>query len=77
MAISNRLSEFGIKKVRRIGHSTEFEQIKEYVTGDDIRTINWKATARKNQLMINHYRDERAQQVYCLVDMGRIMKNAF
>jgi uncharacterized protein (DUF58 family) len=77
MAISNRLSEFGIKKVRRIGHSTEFEQIKEYVTGDDIRTINWKATARKNQLMINHYRDERAQQVYCLVDMGRIMKMPF
>lgn len=77
MAISNRLSELGIKKVRRIGHSTEFEQIKEYVIGDDIRTINWKATARKNQLMINHYRDERAQQVYCLVDMGRIMKMPF
>lgn len=77
MAVSNRLSELGIKKIRRIGHSTEFEQIKEYVIGDDIRTINWKATARKNQLMINHYRDERAQQVYCLVDMGRIMKMPF
>ncbi len=77
MAISNRLSELGVKKIRRIGHSTEFEQIKEYVTGDDIRTINWKATARKNQLMINHFRDERAQQVYCLVDMGRIMKMPF
>lgn len=77
LAISNRLSELGVKKIRRIGHSTEFEQIKEYVTGDDIRTINWKATARKSQLMINHYRDERAQQVYCLVDMGRIMKMPF
>ncbi|MGZ4042634.1 MAG: DUF58 domain-containing protein [Bacteroidia bacterium] len=77
MAISNRLSEIGVKKVRRIGHSTEFEQIKDYVIGDDIRTINWKATARKNQLMINHFRDERAQQVYCLVDMGRIMKMPF
>ncbi len=77
LAISNRLSELGVKKIRRIGHSTEFEQIKEYVIGDDIRTINWKATARKNQLMINHYRDERAQQVYCLVDMGRIMKMPF
>jgi uncharacterized protein (DUF58 family) len=77
MAISNRLSEPGVKKIRRIGHSTEFEQIKEYVTGDDIRTINWKATARKNQLMINHFRDERAQQVYFMVDMGRIMKMPF
>lgn len=77
LAISNRLSDPGIKKVRRIGHSSEFEQIKEYVIGDDIRTINWKATARKNQLMINHFRDERAQQVYCLVDMGRVMKMPF
>lgn len=77
LAISNRLSDLGVKKIRRIGHSTEFEQIKEYVSGDDIRTINWKATARRNQLMINHYRDERAQQVYCLVDMGRIMKMPF
>ena len=77
LAASNRLSELGIKKIRRIGHSTEFEQIKEYVIGDDVRTINWKATARKNQLMINHYRDERAQQVYCLIDMGRIMKMPF
>jgi uncharacterized protein (DUF58 family) len=77
MAISNRLSEAGLKKIRRIGHSSEFEQIKEYVQGDDVRTINWKATARKNQLMINHYRDERAQQVYCIIDMGRIMKMPF
>lgn len=77
LAISNRLSQIGIKKIRRIGQSTEFEQIKEYVLGDDIRTINWKATARRNQLMINHFRDERAQQIYCLVDMGRIMKMPF
>ncbi|MBK9285796.1 MAG: DUF58 domain-containing protein [Sphingobacteriaceae bacterium] len=77
LAISNRLSEIGTKKIKRIGHSSEFEQIKEYVIGDDVRTINWKATARKNQLMVNHYRDERAQQVYCLIDMGRIMKMPF
>jgi len=77
MAISNRLTDLGIKKIRKVGHSTEFEQIKEYVRGDDVRTINWKATARRNELMINHFRDERAQQVYCLVDMGRIMKMPF
>ncbi|MDI9339712.1 MAG: DUF58 domain-containing protein [Sediminibacterium sp.] len=77
LAISNRLSDLGMKKIRKVGHSTEFEQIKEYVQGDDIRTINWKATARKSQLMVNHYRDERAQQVYCIVDMGRIMKMPF
>ena len=38
MAISNRLTEGGVKKMRRLGHSMEFEQVKEYVQGDDIRT---------------------------------------
>ena len=41
MAVSDRLIEVGVKKIRRIGHSMEFEQIKEYVQGDDYRTINW------------------------------------
>jgi uncharacterized protein (DUF58 family) len=77
LAISNRLSEAGIKKVRRIGHSMEFEQIKEYVQGDDYRTLNWKATARKGQLMVNHYTDEKSQQIYCVIDKGRIMKMPF
>ncbi len=77
LAISDRLVDVGIKKLRKIGHSTEFDHIKEYVIGNDVRTINWKATARKNQVMVNHYRDERSQQVYCVVDMGRIMKMPF
>jgi len=77
MAIHNRLSEIGIKKVRRIGHSLEFEQIKEYVRGDDYRTVNWKATARKGQLMVNHYTDEKSQQIYCVIDKGRVMKMPF
>jgi uncharacterized protein (DUF58 family) len=77
LAISNRLTDIGIKRMRRIGNSSEFEQIKEYVAGDDIRTINWKATARKTQLMVNHYRDERSQHVYSIIDMGRVMKMPF
>jgi len=77
MAISNRLSEIGVKKVRRIGHSMEFEQIKDYVIGDDYRTINWKATARKGQLMVNNYIDEKSQQLYCIIDKSRVMKMPF
>ena len=77
IAISNRLSDVGIKRIRKIGHSTEFEQIKEYVIGDDYRTINWKATARKNELMVNNYQDEKSQQVYNVIDMGRTMKMPF
>lgn len=77
LAVSNRLQEAGVKKIRRLGHSMEFEQIKEYVVGDDYRTINWKATARKDGLMVNNYTDERSQQIYCLINKGRVMKMPF
>ena len=77
MAISNRLTEAGIKRIRRVGHSMEFEHIKEYVRGDDYRTINWKATARKANLMVNHFEDEKSQQVYSVIDIGRVMKMPF
>ena len=77
MAFSNNLSQYGLKKIRRIGHTMEFEQIKEYVQGDDLRTINWKATAKKNQLMVNQYQDEKSQNVYMVIDKGRVMKMPF
>jgi uncharacterized protein (DUF58 family) len=78
LAHSNNLAEAGTKKIRKIGVSLEFEQIKDYVTGDDIRSVNWKATARKGgQLMVNNYTDERSQQVYCIIDKGRVMKMPF
>jgi len=77
LAISNNLNQYGIKKVRKLGHTMEFEQIKEYVLGDDLRTINWKATAKKNQLMVNQFQDEKSQPVYSVIDKGRMMKMPF
>jgi uncharacterized protein (DUF58 family) len=67
----------GLKKLRRLGHSLEFEKIKEYVPGDDVRTINWKATARSSSMMVNTFTDARQQQIYCLIDKGRNMKMPF
>lgn len=77
MAISNRLTEAGIKKIRKVGQNMEFELIKDYVSGDDIRTVNWKATARRMELMVNHFQDERSQQVFSLIDKGRLMRMPF
>lgn len=77
LAIDNRLSQIGLKKIRRIGHTMEFEQIKEYVIGDDVRTINWKATAKRGQLMINQFQDEKMQPVYSIIDTSRVMKMPF
>jgi uncharacterized protein (DUF58 family) len=77
MAVSRYLTEFGIKKIRKVGQSSEFDQIKNYVGGDDIRTINWKATARKGGLMVNTYTDEKSQNIYCIIDKSRVMRMPF
>ena len=75
-AISNKLTEVGIKKIRRLGHQMEFDHIKEYVRGDDYRKINWKATARRNKPMVNLYQDEKAQNVYFCYRYGQGNENA-
>jgi uncharacterized protein (DUF58 family) len=67
----------GVKKVRRLGNNQEFEQIKPYVQGDDFRKVNWKATSRKGELMVNQYQDERSQSIYSIVDKSRAMKMPF
>lgn len=87
LAATNRLNEVGVKRIRRLGHSMEFEQVRPYTAGDDIRTVNWKATARRSgaaaadqqgaSLQINAYQDERSQPVYCLIDKGRVMQSPF
>lgn len=77
LAISDRLVLAGIKRVRRVAQHAEFERIKEYIPGDDRRTVNWKATARRGRMMVNQYQDERAQQVFAVIDTGRVMKMPF
>ncbi len=77
MALQNEFLLGGIKKIRKLGHTMEFEKIKEYVQGDDIRTINWKATSKHNKLMVNQYQDEKAQRIFMLIDKGRTMQMPF
>jgi uncharacterized protein (DUF58 family) len=83
LAIHNRLTEVGVKRIRRVGQSMEFEQTRPYASGDDPRNINWKASARRatggpaDTLIVNHFQDERAQQVFCLIDKGRVMRMPF
>ena len=77
MALQNEFLLGGIKKVRKLGHTMEFEQIKEYVPGDDVRTINWKATSKRNQLMVNQFQDEKSQRIFMLIDTGRTMQMPF
>lgn len=77
LAISDRLTDLGIKRIRRAGNNTEFAQIRDYVVGDDYRKINWRATARRHQLMVNVYQQERSQQVFNVIDKGRVMQQSW
>ena len=65
------------RQPRPVTRSYEFDQIKEYVRGDDLRRINWKATARRGETMVNRYEAERSQRIYCLIDKGRTMLMPF
>lgn len=69
--------EHGLKKLRKFGQSREFEQIKPYVIGDDLRNLNWKAAAKSGKLMTNHFQEEKSQPVYSIIDLGRVMKMPF
>ena len=77
MALQNEFLLGRIKKIRKLCHTMEFEQIKEYVPGDDVRTINWKATSKRNQLMVNQFQDEKSQRIFMLIDNGRTMQMPF
>jgi uncharacterized protein (DUF58 family) len=77
MAQTNRMDAVGIKKVRKPGKHTEFDQVREYVTGDDFRLMNWKSTAKNARLMVNQYQEERSKDIYNVIDMGRTMEMPF
>jgi uncharacterized protein (DUF58 family) len=56
-----------------LGLGTQFESVREYTSDDDIRNLNWRATARLNRPMSNQYRVERDRDVICVIDAGRLM----
>jgi len=56
-----------------LGLGTDFESVRDYTPDDDIRQLNWRATARLGRPMSNQYRLERDRDVVCLLDAGRLM----
>ena len=77
LAFSRISTQQGAKRYKRIGQSYEFEQIAPFVEGDDYRNINWKATGKTRELMVNQYQEERSQNMYCIISKGRAMKMSF
>jgi uncharacterized protein (DUF58 family) len=73
LGLHNRLREAGFRPVRQRGEGGSFESLREYVRGDDPRTIDWKASGRRSRLIVRQYEAERRQNVVMLVDAGRMM----
>lgn len=74
---SQTASLAGIRRVREIGENDEFEHIRNYSQGDNIKSINWRATSRRNELMVNQFENSKSQMVYTIIDKGRSMKMPF
>ncbi len=67
-----RLQELdGATAVMVRGQGTEFDSLREYVRGDDVRSIDWRATARRNDVMVRTWRPERDRRVVIVIDSGR------
>ncbi len=72
-ATENKLGQLGIRKLQRRGEGLEFQQLREYRSGDALRQIDWNATSRQKKLISKEYQDERDQQIVFLIDCGRGM----
>ena len=73
LGLRNRLREAGFRSVRQRGEGGAFESLREYVRGDDPRTLDWKASARRGGLIVRQYEMERRQNVVIAIDAGRLM----
>lgn len=75
LARRNRLAEAGVRLSRLRGRGTEFDRLREYRREDEYRGIDWKATARHQDLISREYVVERNQNILLLLDSGRSMCN--
>jgi len=69
----NRRLITGIRRTRTRGHGKEFESLRDYVRGDELRNVSWTATARRGRLMTKQYQIERNQSIVVMLDAGRLM----
>lgn len=75
MALQTTMTQVGMgfHKFRKRGQGMEFEQLREYRSGDSLRQIDWKATTRMRKMISREYQDERNQRIFIMLDCGRRM----
>jgi uncharacterized protein (DUF58 family) len=75
LARTNRLSQIGVRRTRRIGQDHDFERLRDYTLDDNFKHIDWRATARRNKLTVKDFQSSQSQRIIFLVDCGRMMTN--
>ncbi len=73
-AVRRRLRTPGLRRNRQWGEGREFESLRDYVEGDDPRTIDWKASAKRRKFVVRNYEAERSQNIVLAIDAGRHMR---
>jgi uncharacterized protein (DUF58 family) len=71
----SRQIEMQLRQARQRGLGRDFESLREYRDGDDLRDICWTATARRGSLITRQYQTERSQAVWIVLDCGRLMRS--
>ena len=69
-----RQIDLELRQVRERGLGRDFESLREYLEGDDLRDICWTATARRGALITRRYQTERSQAVWIVLDAGRLLQ---
>ena len=67
-----KTANLGIRMYRQVGKGREFEQLRQYLSGDSFEDIHWKATAKRGSPTVKLYRVEHAQEVYAIIDCSRL-----
>jgi uncharacterized protein (DUF58 family) len=75
LARTNRLSLLGVRRTRRMGQDNEFERLRDYTPDDNYKHIDWRATARRNQLTVKDFQCSHNQRLVFMLDCGRMMTN--
>lgn len=75
LARSARLGQMGIRRTRRCGEGQEFQELREYRPGDALRQIDWKATARRRELISREFEEEQDQHIVLVLDCTRRMRH--
>jgi uncharacterized protein (DUF58 family) len=69
-----RQIDLQLRQQRQRGLGRDFESLREYLEGDDLRDVCWTATARRGELITRRYQTERSQAVWIVLDAGRLLQ---